>query len=362
MRLIRSTIILVFCLSAVSAFAGEIVSLQLGKGARVEGELLARRDDKYYIDLGFTLLDVPSSAVTGFSDIAAGTNAEGKEGKASENNGKGIFSWPWFTAPATAPAKTAPAANSRTVTCTIPLRMMDAPQRDGGVDEKLFIRQKNPAPIDPNTLVANANESVVLIKTPVGLGSGFIINPLGYIITNQHVVSGQSDITITVFSHADGSLKRTDVREVSVIALSPALDLSLLKISPPAGMTLYALPLGLPDNLTAGEAVWAIGSPLGLERSVATGIVSLSSRLIDDRLYIQTTAQINPGNSGGPLINRRGEVVGVNNMKIVSPGAEGLAFAIPVETLEFFLRHRDAFAFDPSNANEGFRYLNPPAK
>jgi len=200
-----------------------------------------------------------------------------------------------------------------------------------------------------------------LIKTPVGLGSGFVIHPSGYIITNQHVVSGQSDITITVFNLNDGTLKRTEVRDVTVVALSPALDLSLLKIDPPKGVSLKALPLAQADSVNAGDTVWAVGSPLGLERSAASGIVSLPSRLVDERLYIQTTAQVNPGNSGGPLINRMGEVVGVNNMKIVSPGAEGLAFAIPVETLEFFLRHRDAFAFDPSNSNDGFRYLNPPS-
>jgi len=104
-----------------------------------------------------------------------------------------------------------------------------------------------------------------------------------------------------------------------------------------------------------------VGSPLGLERSVATGIVSLPNRLIGDRMYIQTTAQINPGNSGGALLNAKGEVVGISNMKIVSPGAEGLGFAIPVDTVEFFIKNRDAFAYDPSNSNNGFRYYAPPS-
>jgi serine protease Do len=77
-------------------------------------------------------------------------------------------------------------------------------------------------------------------------------------------------------------------------------------------------------------------------------------------MYIQTTTQINPGNSGGPLFNLKGEVVGVNNMKIVAPGAEGLGFAIPSTILKMFLRNRDAFAFDPANPNAGFRYNRPP--
>ena len=77
-------------------------------------------------------------------------------------------------------------------------------------------------------------------------------------------------------------------------------------------------------------------------------------------MYIQTTTQINPGNSGGPLFNLKGEVVGVNNMKIVSVGAEGLGFAIPTANLKLFLRNREAFAFDPANPNSGFRYNRPP--
>ncbi|HNX05840.1 MAG TPA: trypsin-like peptidase domain-containing protein, partial [Opitutales bacterium] len=105
----------------------------------------------------------------------------------------------------------------------------------------------------------------------------------------------------------------------------------------------------------------AIGNPLGLERSVSEGIVSIPSRLINGNLLIQTTAQISPGNSGGPLFNMRGEVVGVNNLKVVGFGAEGLAFAVPSETLRDFIEHRDTFAFDPRNPNSGYRYNTPPS-
>jgi serine protease Do len=300
-----------------SSFAGQYVSLQLTKGGRVEGDLLAKKDDRYFVDLGFTLLEVPASFVANSADVST-----------MISKGKSF-------------ARVPPA--------TLELG-----------EGKIFYHAKNAQTMDATALVGSTNDSVVLIKTPVGLGSGFIISPNGYIITNQHVVSGQSDLTITLFNTAEGTLKRTDVKDVTIVALSPALDLSLLKITPPAGVSLRALPLSAPNSVTAGDTVWAIGSPLGLERSAASGIISLPTRLIDDQLYVQTTAQVNPGNSGGPLINKRGEVVGVNNMKIVSPGTEGLAFAIPEETLEFFLRHRDAYAFDPSNANEGFRYFNPP--
>ena len=292
--------------------AGNWVTLQLQKGGQIEGDLVGRRDERYFMDVGYTLLEVPASAVKSLQTpkVAKGDRSV----ELSEGN------------------------------------------------EKIFLRARGLPVLAPDALVTRVNESVVLIKTPVGLGSGFIIHPSGYVITNQHVVSGQSDITLTVFTLTDGTLKRTEVKDVTVVALSPEMDLTLLKISPPKGLALKALPLAGIDSLSAGDTVWAVGSPLGLERSAASGIVSIPARLVDSRLYIQTTAQVNPGNSGGPLVNRQGEVVGVNNMKIVSPGAEGLAFAIPVETLEFFLRHRDAFAFDPSNSNEGFRYLNPPSK
>ena len=101
--------------------------------------------------------------------------------------------------------------------------------------------------------------------------------------------------------------------------------------------------------------------PLGLDRTVSTGIVSLTNRLIRGRVFIQTTTEINPGNSGGPLFNLRGEVVGVNDLKLIGIGLEGLNFAIPTSALTEFLRNRNAFTFDPRNPNAGFRYNRPPA-
>ncbi len=137
-------------------------------------------------------------------------------------------------------------------------------------------------------------------------------------------------------------------------------DLALLKIEDTLKGPLPTVPLGDSDEVKQGQRVFAVGSPLGLERSVSEGIVSLRNRLIEGRLHIQTTAEISPGNSGGPLFNYRGEVVGVNNMKVVATGAEGLGFAIPVESVKTFLKNRDAFAFDPRNPNAGFLYVSPP--
>lgn len=209
-------------------------------------------------------------------------------------------------------------------------------------------------------LVDELGEAVVMIRTPIGLGSGFLIHPDGYVVTNDHVVAGERKISITQFSQSGEELLKKNFDNVRIVATGGNLDLALLKIEGEGASGFPVVPLGRSIELNQGERVFAIGSPLGLERSVSEGIVSLRNRIISDRIHIQTTAEISPGNSGGPLFNYRGEVIGVNNMKVVSQGAEGLGFAIPVQTLKTFLENRDAYAFDPRNPNAGFRYLSPP--
>jgi serine protease Do len=146
---------------------------------------------------------------------------------------------------------------------------------------------------------------------------------------------------------------------VKIIAMNGYLDMALLQIDDEAVAQLPHVVFGDSDELAQGNPVFAIGSPLGLERTVSQGIVSVKARESSGRWYIQTTTQINPGNSGGPLFNSRGEVIGVTNMKIVSQGVEGVGFAIPASLLKLFLKNREAFAFDPRNSNNGFRYMEP---
>jgi serine protease Do len=137
-------------------------------------------------------------------------------------------------------------------------------------------------------------------------------------------------------------------------------DLALLKIDDKAAPKFKVVPLGDSDVVSQGDRVFAIGSPQGLERTVTEGIVSTTARPVGGELYLQTTTQINPGNSGGPLFNLRGAVVGVTNMKLTF--GEGLGFAIPVERLRYFLKHRDAYAYDNDNPSSPFRYLPPPTR
>jgi len=201
---------------------------------------------------------------------------------------------------------------------------------------------------------------VVQVRTPSGLGSGFIINEDGFLMTNFHVIEGETQISVEVYLQHDGQFTPRTYKQVRIVAMNKFEDLALLKIDDKdAPKFKYAL-LGSSDALSVGERVFAIGSPLGLERTVTEGILSTKTREMQGELYLQTTAQINPGNSGGPLFNLSGEVVGITNMKVAF--GEGLGFAIPIEGVKFFLDHRDAFAYSNNNPSNPYRYLEPPSR
>ena len=160
-------------------------------------------------------------------------------------------------------------------------------------------------------------------RTVRSLGSGFIVNADGYVVTNNHVVDGATEIKVTL---ADGH-----ELAAKVLGRDPKTDLALLKIDA-TGLPLIAL--GDSTQLQVGEPVMAIGNPFGLEQTVTTGIVSATGRVIGEGPYddfIQTDASINPGNSGGPLINSKGQAVGINTALVSqSGGSVGIGFAIPI--------------------------------
>ena len=162
-----------------------------------------------------------------------------------------------------------------------------------------------------------------------------------------------------VYHQNDGQLQRDTYKQVRIVAINKFHDLSLLHIEDKDAPKFKWVTLGSSDALSVGDSVFAIGSPLGLERTVTQGIISTKTRELEGELYLQTSTQINPGNSGGPLFNLAGEVVGVTNMKITF--GEGLGFAIPVELVKNFLDHRDAFAYAADNPNNPYRYLPPPS-
>jgi serine protease Do len=158
-----------------------------------------------------------------------------------------------------------------------------------------------------------------------GEGSGFIISPDGYILTNRHVVADATKVVVRL----------TDRREFTakVIGMDEATDVAVIKIE--GGRNLPTVKIGDPDKLKPGQWVVAIGSPFGMENSVTAGIVSATSRQVgDDQFvpFIQTDVAVNPGNSGGPLFNLNGEVVGINSQIFSqSGGYMGLSFAIPID-------------------------------
>lgn len=171
----------------------------------------------------------------------------------------------------------------------------------------------------------------------VGSGSGFVIDTDGHIVTNEHVVSEATNLYVTFY---DGR-----VLPAEVVGTDPFADLAVLKVNAPAGYDLTPVPLGNSDDVQVGQRVVAIGNPFGYENSMTVGVVSAVGRtltssvasgggIFSNPLIIQTDAAINPGNSGGPLLNSRGEVVGVNTAISSETGANtGIGFAVPVNTV-----------------------------
>ncbi|MFT7464661.1 MAG: serine protease Do [Pseudohongiellaceae bacterium] len=214
------------------------------------------------------------------------------------------------------------------------------------------------AALDEN--IETVGEAVVLVRTPVGLGSGFMIHPEGYLITNDHVIEGSTELTIVVYRQATDGLRKDEYKNIRIVASSALLDLALLKIEPEEPEEFVTVPLANSNKLNQGQAVFAVGNPLGLERSLSEGIVALKSRLLSGQTYVQTTTALSPGNSGGPLFNMAGEVIGVNSLKVVAQGAEGLSFCIPINKVKAFIDDQEAYAFDTLNSNSGHRYYSPP--
>ena len=292
---------------ALVSFSGLAIAdvIVLRSGQRIEGEVLKVSRDTLFVDIGVDIIRVPVEQI--------------QERTTTET------------------AKPAPAAGTEI------FQTAELPERT--VKE----------------LVTTYGEGVVLIQTPGGLGSGFIINNRGWCVTNYHVVEGQTRVAVTIFHRGkNGDFERRAIRDVKILALNPHFDFALLEIPAQTDLPFQPVFIAEDDSHREGDTVFAIGSPLGLERSVSEGIVSTRNRNMEGIVYIQTTAQINPGNSGGPLFNARGEVVGVINMKLTF--GEGLGFAIPVSYLRHFLKNRDAFAYDRTNPNTGYHYLQPPRR
>lgn len=301
---------LALCVLLLSSFSLEATHVfQLRGGGEVRGDIAWEGSDSYFVDLGYDVIEVAKSAVVDMRELEGVSDIENEGAVSDEIYGIGALR-----------------------------------------SERSIRHWAN-----------EHGEAVVLVQTPTGLGSGFVVHQDGYVVTNNHVIAGEHRISVTVFQKSDLELTKDNYDNVRIVATSADLDLALLKIETQNLDPFLTVPLARDDGeLIEGQTVFAIGSPLGLDRTVSEGIVSVANRVIGGRLYLQTTTQINPGNSGGPLFNLKGEVVGVNNMKIAAVGAEGLGFAISSRILKSFLDNLEAYAFDSRNPNSGFRYLTPP--
>ncbi|MGC3957653.1 MAG: trypsin-like peptidase domain-containing protein [Verrucomicrobiota bacterium] len=315
-------------LLAVSAAPISADVVELKDSAAISGKILAEKRDAVVVDVGYTVLSVPKSAVskiiTGEQSIAA--KAPVKDKKAGVSSAQ--------------PPVATPSA-------VVSAGFYQAGSRAGA--------EKN-----VRDLVKLLGEAVVQVRTPGGLGSGWFINEDGFLITNFHVIEGETQISIEVYHQTNDQLERKTYKQVRIVAMNKFADLALLQIEDKDKPKFKFVTIGSADALAVGERVFAIGSPLGLERTVTEGILSTKTRQMGGDLYLQTTAQINPGNSGGPLFNLLGEVVGVTNMKITM--GEGLGFAIPAEIVRYFLDHRDAYAYSNDNPSNAYRYLQPPGR
>jgi len=285
----------------------------LKQGQRLTGDILAEKEKHIYLDIGIDVLSIPKDDILEY-EYAGRESAEEQGGQTAS------------------PLSTSTPTSQLYTTASL---------------EKTTIEK----------CVEAVSEAVVKVASPSGMGSGFFINDQGYLITNYHVIERETKIEVTVFEKAENGFEKTNFKKVKIEAINPFIDLALLKVEDLGDRKPAYVSLGDIDSVKVGQAVFAIGNPLGLERTVTNGVISTINRAFEGLVYIQTNADINPGNSGGPLFNLAGEVIGVTNMGYIFFG--GLGFAIPVDYVKHFIENRDAFAYDKDNPNTGFKYLQP---
>jgi serine protease Do len=285
-------------------------------GQKLVGDIVAERPEKLYVDIGVTVIAVPKEDVLEYN---YGQEDEANKPPAEHQGG----------------IKTSPAESSK---------------------ERLYYTGNFPRKTIEQC-VEDVAEAVVKVISPAGIGSGFFISEQGYLVTNYHVIERETKIEVTMFKKTKDGFDKKTFKNVKIEAINPFVDLALLKVEELGDLQVRFVYLGDIGEIKVGEPVFAIGNPLGLERTVTNGVISTTNRAFEGLIYIQTNADINPGNSGGPLFNLAGEVIGVTNRGYIFFG--GLGFAIPVDYVKHFIDNRDAFAYDKDNPNTGYRYIQP---
>jgi serine protease Do len=302
--------------SCALSFADRIV---LKEGQVITGDILVEKQTQLYVDIGITVLTIPKDKILEYEYTDA-DQADDNDTKDPEDG----------------------AGTGSESTTSDPRKLYRTAELKKTTIEKC---------------VAAVSDSVVQISSPGGSGSGFFINNQGYLITNFHVIERETKIEVTMFRKTENGFERKKFKKVKIEAMNPFVDLALLRIEDLGDIKIKPAYLGDMNRIRAGEAVFAIGNPLGLERTITNGVISTRNRAFAGITYIQSNADINPGNSGGPLFNLAGEVIGVTNMGYIFRG--GLGFAIPINYVKHFIENREAFAYDKDQPNTGYRYLQP---
>lgn len=331
-------------------------------GTKITAPLLRQNEEGVVLDLGYDVMHVPVRRLVrietsaGKVEIvkpadAAKTNKIPPQPDNNPKTGTTTKS-PEVIVP---PAETANDGNGNAFPATTAVAA-NPPKTSAG---PLFTTGRLEA-ADVPELVRRHGDAVVMVKNAAGRGSGFLISKQGHLITNYHVVEGHTRLQVELFRRTPHGYEKHDLRRVKIVALQPLRDVALLQLDPEElkGDLPAPVVINPSDDLRVGDLIFAVGNPLGLERSVTQGIVSSTTRRMGNLRMIQTDASINPGNSGGPLFNARGEVVG-----IVCAGAtsfDGLAFGIPAGDLIDFLVHRETYLYDPAQPLNGITYLQPP--
>lgn len=231
------------------------------------------------------------------------------------------------------PPSAAPEAAAAVAVPAIPPDVLQAADADEQVNIRVYAAVNRGV---VNITTATEGGGLFGDETATGTGSGFLIDRQGHILTNFHVVSDAEAVQVTLF---DGS-----THEAKVVGADASNDVAVVKIDAPAAK-LFPLAFGDSAKLVVGQKVLALGNPFGLERTLTTGIVSALGRSLkakNGRMIkgiVQTDAAVNPGNSGGPLLNTRGEVIGVNTAIYSQVGqSAGISFAVPINAITRILR------------------------
>ena len=298
----------------IMAFAASADVVTLKQGQTLTGSILADKEALLILDIGYTALSIPKDDILQYQ-----YSADANEPVAEANE---------------------PPASA--------------------VSTQQLYRTADLEDMSIEKSVEKVAEAVVKVSTPGGLGSGFFINEQGYLITNCHVIEQETKIEVTIFQKGLNGFEKKTFKKVKIEALNPFIDLALLKVEDLEGTEIKYVCLGNLEDIRVGQQTFAIGTPLGLERTVTDGVISTKNRSFEGLVYLQTNADINPGNSGGPLFNLAGEVIGVTNMGYIFFG--GLGFAIPVDYVKHFIENRESFAYDKDAPNTGYRYLQPDSR